>query len=77
MRVKAEKPIKFTAQAVRRLLDLDLLEDDVVRAIREGKYVMEGRAKFKATLRSKRGLVIAICVKYPDHIKVITVSKRR
>jgi len=75
--VKAEKPIKFTEHAVRRLLDLDLLEEDVVRVIREGKRVQEGRAKLKATLRSKRGLVIAVCAEYPDHIQVITVSKRR
>lgn len=58
-----------------RLVNLGLTEDDVVKAIKEGKRVGEGKIKFKAVQRGKKGRIVATCADYPDHILVITISK--
>lgn len=70
-----EKPIRFTKHAVMRLISLGLTEDDVVKAIKEGKRVREGKVKFKALQKGKKGRIVATCADYPDHILVITISK--
>lgn len=58
-----------------RLVNLGLTEDDVVKAIKEGKRVGEGKIKFKAVQRGKKGRMVATCADYPDHILVVTISK--
>jgi len=70
-----EKPIRFTRHAVMRLINIGLTEDDVVKAIKEGKRVGEGKIKFKAVQKGKKGRIVATCADYPDHILVITISK--
>ena len=75
--MRGEKPIWFTEHAVKRLLALNLTEEDAVKAITEGKRTAEGKVKFKALIRTKKGFIIVTCAQYPDHIKVITVSRRR
>jgi len=70
------KPVLFTRHAVVRIIALDFTEEDVLEAILSGERKREGKIKFKATLRKKRGFLIATCAEYPDHIVVITVSKR-
>jgi hypothetical protein len=57
------------------LINLGLTEDYVVRVIQEGKRIGEGKTKFKAVQRGKRGRIVATCAEYPDHILVITISK--
>jgi hypothetical protein len=57
------------------LINLGLTEDDVVKAITEGKRVGEGKVKFKSVLKGKKGRIVATCAEYPQHILVITVSK--
>lgn len=71
----AEKPIRFTRHAVMRTLSLGFTEEDVVRAVTRGKRRREGKLKFRAILRSKKGLLVVTCSDYPDHILVITVGK--
>lgn len=58
-----------------RLINIGLTEDDVVKAIKEGKRVGEGKIKFKAVQKGKKGRIVATCADYPDHILVITISK--
>lgn len=58
-----------------RLINIGLTEDDVVKAIKEGKRVGEGKIKFKAVQKGKKGRIVATCAEYPDHILVITISK--
>lgn len=58
-----------------RLISLGLTEDDVVKAVKEGKKVREGKIKFKAIQKGKKGRIVATCADYPDHILVITISK--
>lgn len=70
-----EKPIRFTKHAVIRLISLGLTENDIVKAIKEGKRAGEGRVKFKAVQKGKKGRMVATCANYPDHILVITVNK--
>lgn len=71
----AEKPVRFTRHAVIRTLSLSFTEEDVVKAITQGKRQHEGKLKFKAFFHSKKGLLVATCSDYPDHILVITVGK--
>lgn len=71
----AEKPIRFTKHAVMKTISLGFTEDDVVKAVTQGSRLREGRTKFKAVLRLKKGLMVATCSDYPDHLLVITVGK--
>ena len=70
------KPIYFTRHALDRLLSIQLTEDDVIKTIHEGEIKREGKTKFRAVKKSKKGLIIAICTEYMDHIKIITLMKR-
>lgn len=70
------KPVLFTKHAIARSIALGFTEEHVLDAIFSGERRIEGKVKFKATLRTKRGLLIATCAEYPDHIVVITVSRR-
>jgi hypothetical protein len=70
-----EKPIRFTKHAVVRLISLGLTEDDVIKSIKDGMMIREGKIKFKAAKKGKKGRIVATCADYPDHILVITVSK--
>lgn len=71
----AEKPVRFTKHAIIRTLSLGFTEDEVVRAIARGERRREGKNKFTATLRLKRGFLFAVCSDYSDHILVITVGR--
>jgi len=71
----SEKPILFTKHAVMRLIAQNLTEDLAVKAVKEGKRTREGKNKYKAALRTKHGLIVAIYVDYSDHIRIITVTK--
>jgi hypothetical protein len=72
-----EKPILFTEHGVRQTIARGFTEDEAMKAISTGNRKKEGKTKFKATFRTKRGLLIATCAEYPDHILVVTVSRRR
>ncbi len=71
------KPIFFSRHAIDRILDLRITKEDIIKAITEGEIKREGKIKFKAIKRTKKGLIIALCAGYCDHIRVITVMKRR
>lgn len=73
----SDKRIHLTIHAVRRALDNDLDPGDIEKIIREGQRVSEGRNKARYVLRTKRGLLIAICRESQNQIVVITVTRRR
>lgn len=70
------KPIYFSRHALDRMLSSHITEDIVIKTIQEGEIKREGKSKFRAVKRSKKGLIIAICNEYADHIKIITLMKR-
>lgn len=71
------KPVYFSRHALEKILKEDLAEEDAIKAIREGKIVREGGCKLKACANLKKGTIIVVCADYPDHVKVITVIRRR
>ena len=72
----SEKPVLFTKHGVRRTIAMGFTEQDVMKSISAGNRKKEGKTKFKATLRTKHGLLIATYAEYPDHIVGILVSRR-
>ena len=71
------KEIFFTRHALQKLFKEKLSEEVAVRAVREGAIVYEGKSKFKAILRARDCLLIAVCCEYADYILVITVLKKK
>ena len=67
------KPIVYTEHAVRILTGLNLSRS-VADDIMTGERIREGKVKFKARRRTKRGIIVVTAAEYPDHIKVITVD---
>ena len=71
----AGKPLRFTKHAVTRILSLGFTEEDVEKVVAHGKKRREGKAKFKAALRTKKGFLIVTCLDHPDHILIVTIGK--
>lgn len=71
-----ERELIVSRHAAERLWGFDLLTDDLEKVIREGERIPEGKHKTRYRLRTKKGLLIAICREYPEQILVITVTKR-
>jgi len=69
------KPLRFTKHAVMRILSLGFTEEDVAKAIAQSRRRREGKLKFKAAFRTKKGFLVVTCSDYADHILVITVGK--
>jgi len=69
------KPIYLTRHAVQRALRYDLSSEEVERIILDGERKVEGKAKVRYALRSKRGVWVAICEECPDQIIVLTITK--
>lgn len=67
------KPIVYTEHAVRILTELNLSRS-VADDIMTGERIGEGKVKFKARRRTKRGIIVVTAAEYPDHIKVITID---
>jgi len=55
----------------------DLDPVDFEKIILEGERVTEGRSKARYTLRTRKGLLIAVCEESPEMIVVITVTRGR
>ena len=72
-----DREIILSKHATDAALDLDLDPDDVFKVVRTGERIHGGRAKARCVLRTKRGIIVAICGEYPDLIEVITVTKGR
>jgi hypothetical protein len=72
-----ERELTVSKHAAERLWSFGLLTDDLEKVIREGERTREGKTKTRYRLRTKKGLLIAICREYPDQILVITVTRRR
>jgi hypothetical protein len=67
----------LTRHAVERGLRFDLDPIDFEKIILEGKRVAEGRSKARYTLRTRKGLLIAVCQESPEMIVIITVTRGR
>ena len=72
-----DREILTSEHAAERLYKLGLDLADLKMIISEGERIPEGKDKARYRLRTKKGLLIAICREYPDQILVITVTKRR
>lgn len=72
-----ERKLIVSKHAAERLWSFGPLTDDLEKVIREGERIPEGKRKTRYRLRTKKGLLIAICREYPEQILVITVTKRR
>lgn len=70
-----DKPIKFTEHSVIRMLNLNLTEDDVLKVIKEGNRIMEGKVKNRFVAKTKKSTIVVICAEYPDRIQVMTINK--
>jgi len=66
----------LTKHASDTALDLDLDPEHIYKVVREGERTPDGRSKARYSLRTKKGLIVAICREYPDLIEVITVMRR-
>jgi len=71
MRVKL---IVYTEHAVRILTELNLSRSVADDIIMTGERIREGKVKFKARRRTKRGIIVVTAAEYPDHIEVITID---
>jgi hypothetical protein len=71
------REINFTKHALERIVLRDISPDDIIRAIREGERIPEGKDKARYVLRGKKEILIVICREYPEQVRVITVTKRR
>ena len=72
-----EKETVATRHASERIVNLDIDLTDLEKLIREGERIPEGKDKTRYRLRTKKGLLIAICIETPEQITIITVMKRR
>jgi len=70
-----EREIIPTEHAAKEMYRLNLGPTDLEKIIREGERIPEGENKARYRLRTKKGLLIAICGEYSDQIRVITIEK--
>lgn len=71
------RPIRLTKHASDRAIKYDLDSGAIKRVIEEGERQPEGKTKVRYVLRSKRGVLVAVCSEYNDQIIVITIMKGR
>jgi len=64
----------YTEHVVRMLTGLNLSRSVADDIIMTGERIEEGKVKFKARLRTERGIIVVTAAEYPDHIKVITID---
>lgn len=72
-----KKPIRLTRHAVQRALKFDLTPEFIERIVAEGERQCEGKAEVRYVLRTKRGVLIAVCEEYLELIIVITFVRGR
>jgi len=72
----SRKAIRMTEHAIQRMMDNNLTEHDVEKAVMEGERLTEGKTKTRYRLKTKKGLVIVVAVEDPTRVTVITVTKR-
>jgi hypothetical protein len=72
-----QKPIRLTKHAVQRALKYDLPPETFQKIIQEGQRQPEGKTKSRYSLKTKKGVWIAICQETPDFIVIITITKGR
>ena len=72
-----KKPLRITRHASERMLGLNLTLCDLEKIQESGRVLREGRSKLRIVGRIKKGVVVLICVEYPDHVAVKTVVKGR
>lgn len=72
-----ERRIILTRHATETMVNLDIGFEEIRKTILEGERMAEDRSKTRYTLRTKRGLMVAICREFPDETAVITVTVTR
>ena len=72
-----KKPIRLTKHASDRAIKHDLDSETIKHIIYEGERQQDGKTKVKYVLRSKRGVLVAVCSEYADQIIIITIMKGR
>ena len=72
-----KRELLVSRHAAERILSLGLNIDDIEKVINEGERIPEGKTKTRYRLKTKKGLLIAICSEYPGQTLVITVTKRK
>jgi len=71
------KPLRITRHASERMLAMNLTKQDLEKTYGEGQVTREGRSKLRIVGRTKKGVLVLVCVEYADHIVVKTVTKGR
>jgi len=72
-----DKAIRLTVYASKRAYRLNLDRYNIEKIIREGERLVEGKNKTRYVLRTKRGVLVAICAESPDLIVVKTITRGR
>ena len=70
-----EKSVLLTKHAAERALKYNLTKEAIIEIIRRGRRLREGKTKVRFTLKTKRGLLVAICEEYTNQIIVLTITK--
>jgi len=69
------RPVILTRHAHERLMRLGFSHSDVLRALREGERIAEGRSRARYRLRTKRGVLVVITREFPEEVFVTTVTR--
>ena len=73
----SDKQIRITMHAAERAYQFKLDSMDIEKIIRDGKRVQEGKTKTRYVLRTKRGVLVAICEESSELVMVRTITKGR
>jgi hypothetical protein len=67
--------IIITKHAGERIEAHGFTPEEITRAIHDGERILEGRRKARYRLRTKKGILVAICIETTEEIHVITVTR--